>query len=553
MTRHFIFLMYFLGLFYCCSLGAQIPSIDDLTIEEKVGQLLMVHFNGTTVNDDACRLIEEAHVGGFIYYNWANGLENPIQVLQLSRGLQAIASKQGGGIPLFIAVDQEGGLVRRLTKGFTSFPGNGAVGRTRRPEYAENSALATGKELKAVGINVNFAPVVDVNNNRDNPIIGIRSFGANVDDVVAFGEAALNGYRRASIISCLKHFPGHGDVSTDPHGDLPIVNKRVDELSQVELMPFHRLAKKSDMIMTAHVMLPKIDPRKCATCSPIILNQILRKGMRYQGVVISDSLVMQGVLDNNAGKIENVVVNSFLSGCDILLLGGKQLLASQNGYELSIDDVMAIHRHLVKSVKNGRISEDQLNRSVRRILELKARCLTEVGMKGNEALQLSCVGCAGHQALANEIAKDSVRIDRSSIDLPYDPCGKKILLISSDLVAEGLSQSSLWKSSSSQFLFVGLAPSVQEQERAVQLAVQADLVVVCTFNAWSSAEQISFVKTLENKVATLFVIALRDERDAECFHNAAVVCTTLSPVPCAISAIWEKITRTEEVKMKRQN
>lgn len=521
------------------------PTVDELTLEEKVGQLLVVHFNGTAANEDVRRLIEEAHVGGFIYYNWSNGLDSPSQVKQLSQGLQAMASKKHRGVPLFIAVDQEGGPVRRLTTGFTGFPSNAALGRTGCVEYAEKMALAMGKELMAVGVNVNFAPVVDVNVNKDNPVIGVRSFGKSVDDVVSFGEAALKGYREAKVISCLKHFPGHGDVSVDPHGGLPAVNKRKDELSQVELMPFQQLGKKADMIMTAHVMLPKVDQRKCATCSFIILDGILRKGMRYQGVIISDSLVMQGVLDNNAGKIENVVVNSFIAGCDLLLLGGKQLLASQDGYELSIDEVMRIHRHLVNNVKNGRIKEDRLNASVKRILQLKSKYLAGIAMNGDAALQLSCVGCAEHQALAMEIARASVRVDRSEITLPVDVDGKKVLVIAPNIVDSELIQTALWNDATSRFLFVGLAPTVREQEIVHQMAAEADVVVVCTYNAWNNSDQCSFVKSLEECVNRLLVIALRDERDADCFLNAAVVCTTVSPVACAISAAWERCVKRQ--------
>lgn len=380
-------------------LTAYIPTIDEMTLEEKVGQLLVVHFNGTTANEDARRLIEEAHVGGFIYYNWANGLESPSQVKQLSDGLQSIALSKGIGVPLLIAVDQEGGPVQRMTTGFTSFPSNAAVGKTGCLEYAEKIAMAIGEELGAVGVNVNFAPVVDVNVNPDSPI-SVRSFGSNVDDVTALGEAALRGYSKASTIACLKHFPGLGDVSVDPHGGLPQVNKRKDQLCQEEFIPFHRLCKKADMIMTAHVMLPKLDQYRCATCSPIILEGILRKGMRYQGVIISDSLVMQGVLDNNSGKIQNVAINSFLAGCDLLLLGGKQLLTCQTGYELTVDDVLNIYRYLVNSVKNGRIGEERLNASVNRILQLKTKYLVE----NHPSKSLEVVGCAKHHALAREVA-----------------------------------------------------------------------------------------------------------------------------------------------------
>lgn len=524
-------------------LDAVFPAIEDLTIEEKVGQLLIVHFNGNSPNEEARRLITEAHVGGFIYYNWANGLDSPTQVGRLSSGLQAIALAQPKPIPLFISVDQEGGLVRRLTQGFTSFPGNAALRRTGQPEFAEKSALAMGLELGVVGVNVNFAPLVDVNSNIDNPVIGIRSFGDNAKDVINYGKAALEGYRKASIIACLKHYPGHGDAAIDSHGGLPIIDKKIDVLANVELRPFHCLASKVDMIMTAHIMVPAFDRWKCSTTSYITLESILRRGLHYQGLIISDSLVMQGVLDNNAGKMENVVVNAFLAGCDILLLGGRRLLTAQNGFELSTNDVIALHRHLVDAVKNKRISEERLNASVIRILKLKEFHPAFHQPYFDEATVLQTAGSADHHALAELICKLSVKIDHAKIPLPYDVSGKNVVLIASDMVAADMKASSLWETSTAQFLFNGLEPSHQENEKALALAKNADAVVICTYNAWKNPEQMRLAKNLEDTAKLLFVIALRDARDADCFDQAAVVATTVSPIASSITAAWEKITK----------
>lgn len=177
-----------------------------LSLEEKVGQLLMVHFHGEVANEEAKNLIQDTKVGGIIYYNWSNGLDSPEQVRMLSESLQALVKKNLNPIPLLIAVDQEGGVVSRLSKGFTQFPGNRALGETSHPELAEESAFIIGCELQAVGVNMNLAPVVDINSNPRNPIIGIRSFGEDSDTVIAFGKSALQGYAAAQIIATLKHF-----------------------------------------------------------------------------------------------------------------------------------------------------------------------------------------------------------------------------------------------------------------------------------------------------------------------------------------------------------
>lgn len=341
-----------------------------MALEEKVGQLLMVHFNGKEVNEDARRLIQDVHAGAFIYYNWANGLDDPIQVHNLSSGLQKLAKESSPFLPLFIAVDQEGGRVNRLKSGYTIFPSNLAVGQTGNPGCARDAAFIIGKELRESGINVNLAPVVDINSNPDNPVIGDRSFGSSPQQVAEFAKCALEGYRKANVISCLKHFPGHGDTHVDSHAELPIVKKTLQELMQVELYPYMQLAKSADMIMTAHILLPALDSCKCATLSPVVLEGLLRNGLGFEGVIISDSLVMQGVL-NNASGIEEAAIQALNAGCDIIILGGKQLIGGQQGLELSVDDIVKIHRAIVEAVKSGRIPEERLNASVARILTLK--------------------------------------------------------------------------------------------------------------------------------------------------------------------------------------
>ena len=236
--------------------AANSSSLKAMTLEEKVGQLLLVHFNGEKVNNDAKILVQDTKVGGIIYYNWSNGLHSPKQIQTLSTDLQKLTEKNQNPIPLLIAADQEGGVVSRLHNGFTKFPGNKALGETCDPNLAESIALAMGEELQAVGINMNLAPVVDVNSNPRNPVIGVRSFGDEAETVFAFGKKALSGYRQAQIIATLKHFPGYGDVAVDPHGDLPIVRKSKKELERVELLPFAKLASSADAIMTAHILVP---------------------------------------------------------------------------------------------------------------------------------------------------------------------------------------------------------------------------------------------------------------------------------------------------------
>lgn len=341
---------------------------DGLSLEEKVGQLLMVHFNGETDNEDAKTLIQKAHVGGIIYYNWANGLHSPSQVKQLSKSLQTLAQQNLHPIPLLIAVDQEGGRVARLREGFTKVPSNQELAATNRQSIEQYAAIV-GKELLSVGININLAPVIDINSNPNNPVIGNRSFASTPQDVIDCAKLALKGYHSAGIATTLKHFPGHGDVEIDSHYDLPRIKKSREELKQNELLPFIQLAADTDAIMTAHLLVDALDPVNCTTLSRDSLD-FLRKEANFQGVIVSDSLVMEGLL-KTCSSLEEAAIRSFNAGCDIILLGGKQLIGDKKGFEISVDDVLRIHQAFVNAVKEGRISELRVNQSVNRILALK--------------------------------------------------------------------------------------------------------------------------------------------------------------------------------------
>ncbi len=338
----------------------------EMTLSEKVGQLLMVHFRGEEAGLDAQTLIQEVHVGGIIYYNWANGLHSPSQVQKLSASLQQLAS-----IPLLIAVDQEGGRVNRLQNGFTIFPSNQEIAMTGDPSLAESNAFITGKELLSVGVNMNLAPVVDINSNPQNPVIGSRSFGETPFIVISFAKRALLGYHKAGIITSLKHFPGHGDVGKDSHHELPILKKSKEELLKTELRPFKELASQADTIMTAHLLVPALDEKNCTTLSKSSLD-ILRNEMHFQGVIISDSLVMEALLQNSL-SIEEAAIDAINAGCDLLILGGKQLIGTHADLELKVSDVQKIHQALLQAVQSGRLSEERLNDALNRVLQLKTR------------------------------------------------------------------------------------------------------------------------------------------------------------------------------------
>lgn len=419
-VRWFLFIIVFHSL--CLSASPAHPKVSELSLEEKVGQLLMVHFHGEEANEDARRLIQELHVGGIIYYNWANGLHSPQQVARLSQGLQQIAGSTPHALPLLIAADQEGGVVNRLKNGFTLFPSNYALGLTEEYQLGKESARIVGQELKAVGVSLNLAPVADVYTNPANPIIGIRAFSSEPLKAALWAASSLQGYREAGIAAVLKHFPGHGDSSVDSHEALPVISKNREELDRCELLPFRRLAGSADAIMTAHLMFPALDPDNCATLSKNIIEDLLRKELNFRGVAMTDSLAMEGIL-SQCSSLEEAAFRALEAGHDIILLGGKQLLATQHGLEFGVEDVRRVFQSLVNAVKTGKLPEKKVDEAVERILVLKRKA----GLfdpAGTRSVSLEDqVGTGEHRAAARQIARRALRLGKGASFCPYS-CNK---------------------------------------------------------------------------------------------------------------------------------
>lgn len=340
-----------------------------LPLEEMVGQLLMAHFQGSEANENAKRLIQNVKVGGIIYYRWANGLQNREQVAALSEGLQHLAGQNPNPIPLFIAVDQEGGRVIRLTEGFTKIPSQRVLAQKKDRASLEQVGSLVGKELLSVGINMNLSPVVDVNSNPSNPVIADRSFSQDPQIVSLCAEQILKGYREAGIVGVLKHFPGHGDTSVDSHQDLPVVLKSREALEKTELVPFRALAPQADAVMTAHILVPALDPDYPSTLSEKTL-AFLREEIGFTGLIISDSLVMGGIL-KICKTPEEAAIQAIRAGCDLVILGGRFLVGERAGCELTAADVQNIHRAIVLAVEEGRLSEKRIEEAARRVLHLK--------------------------------------------------------------------------------------------------------------------------------------------------------------------------------------
>jgi beta-N-acetylhexosaminidase len=295
-----------------------------MSLEEKIGQLFTVYFDGPRISDDLRDMIANYHIGGVIYYGVSGNVENPLQVATLSRGIQKEAAKTPRGIGLFVSVDQEGGPVARLRRGVTLFPSNMAVAATGKPQNAAIAAEITARELRALGINVNFAPVADVNVNPGNPIIGIRSYGQDPARVSRFVAAAVRGYDKNRMLCTPKHFPGHGDTATDSHLGLPMVTHDAATFARVDLPPFQAaIFAGTRAVMTAHVELPAVDPTNTpSTLSRPVLIELLRNRLGFRGLVFTDSLGM-GALAGTVGTVE-AAARALAAGADVLLFGADK-------------------------------------------------------------------------------------------------------------------------------------------------------------------------------------------------------------------------------------
>ena len=361
-------------------------------------------------------MIGSYHVGGVVLVE--SNAHDPQQVRRLTGELQALAASSGQGIPLFVSINHEGGTVVRITEGVTAFPGNMAVGATGSPHDAYTSAALAAYELRAMGINMNLAPVLDVNDNPMNPVIGARSFGDSPAAVAENGRLAVRGTQEAGIIAVGKHFPGHGSVSVDSHSGLPTLDKTAGELLQHELVPFQAAIDAGvAAIMTAHIALPALDATgRPSTLSPAVLTGLLRQQMGYNGLIMTDSLGM-GAVTAGRGQ-DQAALEAVLAGADILL--------STTPMQAHI----AIVDTLESAVRRGDIPVQRIDQSVLRILRAKyAYGLFEA----SSPVDLGVVGSPPHQAVADEIALRAVTVVRDTAGLiPLPPPPLRLLLVSPD-------------------------------------------------------------------------------------------------------------------------
>ncbi|HEY2921670.1 MAG TPA: beta-N-acetylhexosaminidase [Candidatus Binatia bacterium] len=326
------------------------------TLRQKIGQIFFVGCQGEALTREERLTFEQCCFGGFILF--AHNCCAPRQILSLCRSLWQCASEERP----FIAIDQEGGRVHRLPPSFTQFPAATAIGERNDPNLAYQLGHAAAVELALTGINLNFAPVLDVNSNRQNPIIGNRSFGLDPNRVIAISSAWTRGLKEGGIIPCGKHFPGHGDTDKDSHFDLPVVEKPLEALMAVDLPPFvHACRNGIESLMTAHVRFTSLDPDWPATLSERIVSGLLRHQLGYDGVVFSDDMEMKAISGNYG--LKDAALFAVRAGVDSLL------------YCHDLHRAMAAFEFVCGEAERDPSVRAQVENSYRRIAELKHRRL----------------------------------------------------------------------------------------------------------------------------------------------------------------------------------
>jgi beta-N-acetylhexosaminidase len=339
--------------------------IKQMTLEEKLGQLFLLAFAGSRL-DEARVLLEDYFVGSCYISN--DNVPTPEKAFALTSELQRFASSTRLKIPLMLGADQEGAW-GVMVPGSCTGPGNMALGATNLPEDAYKMYKVIGQELSAVGLNTLFAPSADCNSNPHNSIIGMRSFGENPRRVAAMTAAAVKGTRNGGAIPTLKHFPGHGDTTTDSHRGIPTVKRSREELFAIDLFPFAEGIKADvDIVMTSHIIFTALDPHRPATLSPLILQDVLRKELGFDGVILTDSMNMKAMKKNYAP--EDSAVQAFNAGVDLIMLAEEHYDHDAKNY---LRQQIALIEAVKKAVQNGQLLLERVDDAVRRVLSLKAR------------------------------------------------------------------------------------------------------------------------------------------------------------------------------------
>ena len=352
-------------------------------LRQHVGRLAIVGFSGEGVPGPLRHLAAEFDLGGVIYF--ARNISEPKQVRDLSREVRELEREW----PFWVSVDQEGGRVARLRRPFTEWPPAAALGRSGSEDLTGRFADALAAELRAVGIDLDYVPVLDIHTNPGNPVIGDRALGDEAETVARLGEVLIRRLQAMGVAASGKHFPGHGDTAVDSHEALPVVEHERPRLEAVEFVPFRRAIQAGvATVMTGHVVVPAIDPDRPATLSPALVTNLLKGEWAFPGVVLSDDLGMKAVAATT--PLPETAVSAIEAGCDMVLLCNS-----------TADEQAVAFEALIRAAESGRLSQARIDDAFARQSAAKIR-LRQAAQRSAPALE--CIGSLAHQAIAREMA-----------------------------------------------------------------------------------------------------------------------------------------------------
>ncbi len=512
---------------------------DGLALDEQIGQLFAVGFPGTTPPKEVIDLLQNYHVGNIILFS--RNIHSARQICALTHSLQMLAQKSGQRFPLLIVADQENGIVHRLGPDATTFPGNMALGATCAEHLARDVAQATGEELNALGINVNLAPVADVNNNPANPVIGVRSFGEDPRQVASFAAAAVQGYHDAGTICTLKHFPGHGDTATDSHLALPTITYDLERLETLELIPFRSgIAAGADCVMIAHIAFPAIIGQDTlpATVSPAIVRGLLRQQLGFDGVIISDCLEMDAIAETIG--VERAAVMAVQAGVDLVLVSHR------------FDRQRAALEAIRAAARAGELAPETITRAAERVMRLKARYLSWETIPSPTMTETPIqVSSESHQRLSEKayaLSTTLIRNEDALLPLCLKPTERIVVIsvrratmtkVEDKFYADEL-LASILRQHHSRVDILPVASRAEDEGGAeiLQATGDADVIVMATVNAHLDQQQARLMRCLVQSGRRVIGIAARNPYDLLAFPGLRTYLATYEYTrPALVAAV----------------
>lgn len=514
-------------------------NINDMTLEMKIGQMIMAGFPSKYYDTHLKEIIEEYKIGNIILF--ASNIGCKDEIAKLTGDIQESMLKNIG-VPAFISIDQEGGMVTRIYDGGTIFPGNMAFAAADIENGTLIQGRIVGEELRAFGINLNLAPVVDVNINPKNPVIGVRSYGDDPKKVGMLGVGLIKGLQESGVVATAKHFPGHGDTELDSHLDLPMVPHNMERLMNVELYPFKRAIENGvDAIMSAHVLFPAIEEKRLpATLSYNVLTKLLREKMIFKGLIITDCMEMNAISSYYGS--ENAAVMAINAGADIICISHRP--------ELQIKSVNVIKEAVLKGV----IKESRIDESVERILSVKAK----YGLFKNSYPDLervnNFVGCSENKAFSKKVSERSITLVKDEYNLL--PVEGSVVSISTSTFAingaddeikkKGILCEAIKERIGGEAFTIPSDPEMGLINGIVEKCRNADRIIIGTYNLEHNYGQVMLINEIKKVNKNIIVVSLRSPYDFSVLSDISTFICAYEYTQLSICSVVKVLTGEAE-------